>query len=118
MKSILSVALCAFSMRALAQTLPVTVRSPDTNLNLRLVQNGAGQITYQVERNGETVIAASALRLRLAEGDVSSVEVRQTNPRSIRQVRKLVATKAAEARDDFNEITLVTAPGSRAVRTL
>src|ERR1044072_1448351 len=96
-----SLALCALlATPAFAQKLPVTVRSPDMNVTLRLSQDGGGQITYSIERNGETVIAPSALRLRLAEGDVSGVEVRQTNPRSIQQVHKLVATKASEARDD------------------
>jgi alpha-glucosidase len=112
-------ALCAMvTAPALAQSLPVTVRSPDTKVVLKLAQNGAGQLSYSIERNGETLIAPSALRLRLAEGDVSSIDARQANPRSIKQVRKLVATKAREARDDFNEITIVTAPSSRAVRTL
>jgi alpha-glucosidase len=112
-------ALCAMvTAPALAQSLPVTVRSPDTKVVLKLAQNGAGQLSYSIERNGETLIAPSALRLRLAEGDVSSIDARQANPRSIQQVRKLVATKAREARDDFNEVTIVTAPSSRAVRTL
>ena len=35
-----------------------------------------------------------------------SVDVRQVWPRSVDQVRKLVATKASEARDRFNEITI------------
>ncbi len=116
---VLVYALCAmFTAPAFAQSLPVTVRSPDTKVVLKLAQNGAGQLSYSIERNGETVIAPSALRLRLAEGDVSSVDARQANPRSIQQAHKLVATKASEARDNFNEITIVTAPSSRAVRTL
>ena len=82
--------------RGSAQSLPVTVRSPDNpKVVLKLAQNGAGQLSYSIERNGETVIAPSALRLRLAEGDVSSVDARQANPRSIQQAHKLVATKAA-----------------------
>ena len=119
MKVLARIALCAmFSAPAFAQSLPVTVRSPDTKVVLKLAQNGAGQLSYSIERNGETVIAPSALRLRLAEGDVSSIDARQANPRSIQQAHKLVATKASEARDNFNEITIVTAPSSRAVRTL
>jgi alpha-glucosidase len=116
---VLVYALCAMvTAPAFAQSLPVTVRSPDTKVVLKLAQNGAGQLSYSIERNGETVIAPSALRLRLAEGDVSSVDARQANPRSIQQMHELVATKASEARDNFNEITIVTAPRSRAVRTL
>ena len=101
-----------------AQQMPVTVRSPDTRVAVHIAQNGAGQLVYSIERKGETVIAASSLRLRLAEGDASSVDVRQVWPRSVNQVRKLVATKASEARDRFNEITIDVAPRSRAMRSL
>jgi len=99
---------------AYSQTLPVTVRSPDTRITVHIAQDSAGQLVYSIERKGETVIAASALRVRLAEGDVSSVDVRQVWPRSVDQVRKLVATKAAEARDHFNEITIDVMPVSDA----
>ena len=61
--------------------------------------------------------APSVLRVRLAEGDLSSVDVRQVWPRSVDQVHKLVATKASEARDRFNEIRIDVMPRSRAVRT-
>ena len=100
------------------QHLPATVRSPDTRITVRLAQNEAGQLTYAIDRNGETVHALSALRLRLVEGDVSSVDVRQVNPRSADQVHKLVATKAAEARDHFNELTVEVTPRQGSVRTL
>jgi alpha-glucosidase len=103
---------------AFSQTLPVTVRSPDTRISVRIAQDSAGQLVYSVERKGETVIAASALRVRLAEGDVSSVDVRQVWPRSIDQIHKLVATKAAEARDHFNEVRLDVMPRSRALRAM
>jgi alpha-glucosidase len=111
-------ALAAGSASAFSQTLPVTVRSPDTRISLRIAQDSSGQLVYSVERKGETVIAASALRLRLAEGDVSSVDVRQVWPRSIDQVRKLVATKASEAHDRFNEIRIDVMPRSRALRAM
>jgi alpha-glucosidase len=62
------------------------------------------------------VIAPSALRVTLAEGDLAAVEVQQTNLRSVRQVRKLVATKAAQARDDFNELQLTVRPLARTLR--
>ena len=47
-----------------------------------------------------------------------SVDVRQVWPRSVDQVHKLVATKAAEARDRFNEITIDVTPRSRAMRAM
>jgi alpha-glucosidase len=116
-KHIVFAALAACSLPAFAQ-LPATVKSPDQRIVVRLTQNDGGQIAYSIERNGETVFAPSAPRVRLAEGDVSSVDVRQVLPRSINQVHKLYATKAAEARDAFNEITITAMPRSRAVRSL
>ena len=98
--------------------LPATVRSPDTRISVHIAQDPAGQLVYSIERKGETVIAASALRLRLAEGDVASVDVREVWPRSIDQVHKLTATKASEARDRFNEIRIDVMPRSRAMRAM
>ena len=103
---------------AFSQQLPVTVRSPDTRISVRIAQDSAGQLVYSIERKGETVIAASALRVRLTEGDASSVDVRALWPRSVDQVHKLVATKASEARDRFNEIRIDVMPRSRAVRAM
>ncbi len=103
---------------AFSQALPVTVRSPDTRVSVHIAQDSAGQLVYSIERKGETVIAASALRVRLAEGDASSVEVRALWPRSVDQVHKLVATKASEARDHFNEIRIDVMPRSRAMRVM
>jgi len=103
---------------AFSQGLPVTVRSPDTRISLHVAQNDAGQLVYSVERKGETVIAASALRLQLAEGDLSGVDVRNVWPRSVDQVHKLVATKASEARDRFNEIRIDAMPRSRVMRSM
>jgi alpha-glucosidase len=117
-KHFIAAALILLGAPALSQQLPVTVRSPDTRVAVHIAQNGAGQLVYSIERKGETVVAASSLRLRIAEGDLSSVDVRQIWPRSIDQVHKLVATKAAEARDRFNEITLDVMPRSRALRTM
>ena len=108
----------SFIAPAFSQQMPVAVRSPDTRITVRIAQNESGQLTYAIDRNGETVFAASALRVQLAEGDVSSVDVRQVWPRSVDQVHKLVATKAAEARDRFNEITIDVMPRSRAMRAM
>ena len=118
-KKIIAAALAAGSIAsAFSQTLPVTVRSPDTRVSVHIAQDAGGQLVYSVERKGEMVISASALRLRLAEGDVASVDVRQVWPRSIDQVHKLVATKASEAHDRFNEIRIDVMPRSRAVRAM
>jgi alpha-glucosidase len=103
---------------AFSQALPVTVRSPDTRISVHIAQDSAGQLVYSIERKGETVIAASALHLRLVEGDASSVDVRQVWPRSVDQVHRLVATKASEARDRFNEIRIDVMPRSHALRAM
>jgi alpha-glucosidase len=103
---------------AFSQKLPVMVRSPDGRIAVQVDRNDAGHLTYRVERNGETVIATSQLRLRLAEGDVSSVDIRGFTPRSVATVHKLVATKAAEAIDRFDEVTIDVAPRSGAVSAL
>jgi alpha-glucosidase len=111
-------ALCACLIAPAYAQLPATVRSPDTKISVTVAQNDAGQLAYTITRNGETVFAPSALRVRLAEGDISSVDVRTVNPRSIDQVLKLVATKASETRDRFNELTITAAPRSRVLRSL
>jgi alpha-glucosidase len=118
-KQIVIAALAAsFIAPAFSQQLPVAIRSPDARITVRIAQNDSGQLTYAIERNGEPVFAASSLRVQLTEGDVGSVDVRQVWPRSVDQVRKLVATKAAEARDKFNELTIDVMPRSRAMRSM
>lgn len=107
----------ALSGAAFAQ-LPATVRSPDTRISVTIAQNGEGQLVYSVTRNGEAVVTPSRLRVRLVEGDISALDVRTVNPRSVDQVRKLVATKASQARDHFNELTVTGMPRSRAMRSL
>jgi len=117
--SIRTFALCAaLAGPACAQHLPATVRSPDTRIAVTVSQNGDGQLVYAVFRNDETVIAPSRLRVQLAEGDISALDVRTVNPRSVDQVRKLVASKASQARDHFNELTVTGMPRSRAMRSL
>ena len=117
--SLKALALCAaLAGTASAQHLPATVRSPDTRISLTVSQNGDGQLVYTVSRNDEAVITPSRLRVQLAEGDISALDVRTVNPRSVDQVRKLVATKASQARDRFNEITITGMPRSRAMRSL
>jgi alpha-glucosidase len=69
-------------------------------------------LTYSIERNGEQIIVPSALRVRLAEGEISYGTDGGVNARSSDTVRKLVATKAAEARDRYNEVTVTLKPAS------
>ena len=115
---VLATGLVAMTIAPAFAQLPATVTSPDQNVLVRITQDDGGQLRYTIQRGGEIVFAPSALRVRLAEGDISSVDVRQVNPRSIKQVHKLTATKAAEAIDQFNELTVNAAPRSRAVRAV
>jgi alpha-glucosidase len=113
-----SVASLLCAPAAFAQKLPANVISPDGRIAVYIEQNEAGHLTYTIERNDETVIDTSQLRLRLAEGDVSSVKVRSFTPRSVSTVQKLVATKAAQATDRYEELTLEVTPNSGAISSL
>jgi len=120
MKSSL-IAACAvvsFAAPAFSQKLPVTLRSPDGRTVLHVDRNGAGNLAYSVERNGESLIAWSQLRLRLAEGDVSAVELRDFLPLSVDARLKLVATKASEAVDRYEELAVDVVPRSGVVKSL
>ncbi len=95
---------------AFAAGLPATLKSPDGKITVTLNQQGGGPLTYAIERNGETVFVPSALRVRLAEGEISYGTSGEVTTNSGGQVRKLVATKAAEARDHYNEVSVTMNP--------
>src|SRR6185436_17199873 len=95
-----------------ADSLPATLKSPDGKITVTLAHSGA--LNYSIERNGETIITPSALRVRLAEGEISWGTPGEITSTSVDAVQKLVATKAAEARDHFNEITVTMHPSSAA----
>src|SRR4051812_16623220 len=78
--------------RVFADGLPATLLSPDQSIRVEVAQDESGLLTYAITRAGETVFARSALRVRLAEGDISYVEVRGTETRSVDSVQKLTAT--------------------------
>jgi len=113
-----SLPLAVLSTMALAAPPASTLNSPDGRILLHLEQTDAGDLLYSVRRNGEWIITPSRLRLRLAEGDVSSLEAVSVASRSIDEVRRLVATKASTARNRYNEITITAAPKSRAMGSL
>ena len=102
-----------------SQQLPVTRAVAGLRASsVHIAQNGAGQLVYSIERKGETVIAPSALRVQARRRRLSQRRrACSVWPRSVDQVRKLVATKASEARDHFNELTLDVMPRSRAMRS-
>jgi len=99
-----------FATTAFAAGLPAMLLSPDESIRVQVALNDSGQLTYAITRRGETLFAPSALRVRLAEGDISYVEVRGTDTRSVDTVQKLVATKSAEARVRYNELSVHAAP--------
>ncbi len=94
----------------LAADFPVKLASPDGKIVVTLTHQAGGPLSYAIERNSEPVLGPSSLRVRLAEGEISWGSARAVTSRSVDQARKLVATKAAEARDRFNEATVVFAP--------
>lgn len=103
--TILAAVLAAGCSLVHAQSLPVSLKSPDGKIVVTLAQHG-GQLTYAVRRNDEEVITPSALRVTLKEGNLDGLSDLQVAQRTVDQTRKLVATKAAEARDHFNEVTI------------
>jgi alpha-glucosidase len=100
----------AVSASGFAADLPAALRSPDGSIQVVISHQAGGALTYSIERNGEQVIVPSALRVRLAEGEISWGSAGEVTTRNVNQMRKLVATKAAEARDRFNEATVVFRP--------
>jgi alpha-glucosidase len=116
--SILALAFAWLAPPALGLTLPATLKSPDGRLTVTLSHQDGGPLTYAIERNGEVIITPSALRVRLAEGEISFGALGEVSKRSEGRVRKLVATKAAEAREQYNEITVTLKPGSGTPREL
>src|SRR4051812_4022998 len=117
MKSKFIAMLALAAAPAFSTTLPTRVSSPDGQLIVKLDQNADGQITYAVERHGETVITPSALRVVIKEGDLSRVDLQQAMPRTVQRERKLIATKASAAHESFNEVTLTARPRSHALNT-
>lgn len=115
MKHLLSAALAvsavAFFNVVEAAGIP-PLASPDGKITVTLAHDGGGPLTYAVERNGEQVIVPSALRVRLAEGEISFGATGDVTTRSSNTTRKLVATKASEARDQYNEVTVTLKPAS------
>jgi alpha-glucosidase len=99
-----------------AASLPVTLKSPDGKTTVTLTHDAGGPLKYAIERNGEQIIVPSALRVLLAEGEISWGAAGEVSGRSVNTVRKLVATKAAEARDQFNEVTVNFKPSSGPLR--
>jgi alpha-glucosidase len=117
-KYIFSAALAASAIASMASPMAAhavdipALKSPDGTITVTLAHEGGGPLTYSIERNGEQIIVPSALRVRLAEGEISYGTDGGVNARSSDTVRKLVATKAAEARDRYNEVTVTLKPAS------
>jgi alpha-glucosidase len=99
-----------FTTPAWAASLPATLKSPDGKIAVTLTHEGA--LKYAIARNGESIIVPSALRVRLAGGEISWGTPGEVTTRSADSQRKLVATKAALARDQFNEVTVSFKPNA------
>jgi alpha-glucosidase len=101
---------------AFPASLPVSLKSPDGKTTVTLTQAAGGPLTYAIERNGEQLFAPSALRVHLAEGEISTGTAGEVSERSADSVRQLIATKAAEARDRYNEVTVMLRPNAGPLR--
>jgi alpha-glucosidase len=114
-KKSLVAALAAFAgplAPAFAVDFPTAVISPDRQIVVKIAQGGDGLLNYSIERRGETIITPSPLKITLEEGDLGSVDVQETKLGTANTIRRLVATKAAEARDHYNELTITAKPRS------
>ncbi|HUQ10335.1 MAG TPA: glycoside hydrolase family 97 N-terminal domain-containing protein, partial [Steroidobacteraceae bacterium] len=121
MKNIRRAVLAAVAIMPIAAThaaeLPA-LKSPDGKIAVTLTHEGAGPLMYSIVRNGEQIIVPSALRVRLAEGEISFGSDGGVITYSSNNTRKLVATKAATARDQYNEVTVTLKPQSGTPSTL
>lgn len=89
-----------------AQAAEVELLSPDGRTRL-VVEDGHSRPRYSIIRDGEIVIAPSQLHLDLATPvPLGGLAIAGSDRRSVDVVHRLVATKAATARDHFNEVTI------------
>jgi len=89
-----------------AAGLPATVSSPDGRIVITVEQLDSGILRWSVTRLGETVMAPSAVRIRLRDGELGVLSDVSTSTGTQDRVRKLVATKAAEAVEHYNELSV------------
>lgn len=91
-----------------ADTSPVEVRSPDSTIRIVVASSsGTAPPTYTVERRGEVIVASSRLGLQLRYSrNFGPFDIAGVVRHSVDQRYALIATKAATARDHYNEVTV------------
>jgi alpha-glucosidase len=95
-------ALCA---PTLAQAGVLQLSSPDGAISFILDDTQSERLVYRIERSGETIIAPSPLGFSFADRtNTGSMTAREVGRTSVDRRLPLVATKAAEARDHYNEL--------------
>lgn len=100
-----TMAVVGFGSAAVAQAGDTDVSSPDGAISFTLRAAGDGRLTYQVDRKGEAVIAASPLGFAFANRSTTQFDAfRETGRSSVDRMLPLIATKAAQARDQYNEL--------------
>lgn len=106
-------------LTAPVHALTTSVRSPDGRITVEVAADDDDrQLSYRIIRGGEVVIDKSRLRLVLAEGELHPVSFKEGQRRSVDAVQTMFASKSAQARDHFNELSVDGAigPGKVGVR--
>lgn len=108
-KSILTATAAFFlaAVTALAGDKTYSVASPDGHLSVTV--SVGERITYSVSRDGQILIAPSAVSMSLSEGIVfgQGDKVRRVVRTSVDEILPTVAYKKAEVRDNYNQISLI-----------
>jgi alpha-glucosidase len=100
----LAVACCSATF---ANAQDIRLSSPDGSISFILDPSGGPSPTYRIERAGETVIAPSPLGFSFADRPgTGAMTAQETGRTSVDRTLPLIATKASQARDHYNELTL------------
>ncbi len=94
----------AIALAGAADAKSATVQSPDGTISITVSGDAATAPTYTITRRGETIVAPSPLGFTFTDDmATANAPVRELRRTSIDRTLPLVATKAAQARDHYNE---------------
>ncbi|MBJ6121658.1 glycoside hydrolase family 97 protein [Sphingomonas mollis] len=81
--------------------------SPDGTITLSIASDGNGPPKYEVTRHGEAVLAPSPLGFDFTDGSrTDALRMAEVRRAAVDRTVPLVATKAASARDHYNELVV------------
>src|SRR5438128_3000656 len=105
---LLLLALLCGKASAQTESLPLKVLSPDGQLVITVALNNEGAVIYAVAYRNQPVIVPSSLGLEFKQGGLLSKHLRVTNTRrdAHDETYPLVAGKARQARDHYNELSV------------